>query len=68
MRKISVVCAILNEEKNIPIFVKKLEKNLVNYIYEIILVDDNSSENKASIIKSLKKNRFIHTQNKILPF
>ena len=57
MRKISVVCAILNEEKNIPIFVKKLEKNLVNYIYEIIFVDDNSSDNTASVIKSLKKNK-----------
>ena len=56
-KKISVVCAILNEEKNIPIFVKKLENNLVNYNYEIIFVDDNSSDNTRSVIKSLKGNK-----------
>lgn len=49
--KISIVLPIFNEEKNIPILIAELIKNLKAYLnYEIIFVNDGSTDNSESII------------------
>lgn len=49
--KISIVLPIFNEEKNIPILVSELIKNLEAYLnYEIIFVNDGSTDNSEPII------------------
>lgn len=50
---ISVVVPCYNEAKNIPLIVGELQKHLTGYIYEIILVDDGSSDNSDKIYKPL---------------
>ena len=63
---ISIILPILNEEKNIISLVKLIKKNLSNIKYEIIFVDDNSSDNSKEIIKRLiKKNKFIKYYNRV---
>ncbi len=54
---ISVVIPTLNEKKNISLIIKKLIK--INFIYEIIFVDDNSSDGTFKEIKKFSKKRKI---------
>jgi len=53
--KLSVVIPILNEEKNILPLTLSLLNNLKNFDYEIIFVDDHSSDNSIKVLKILKK-------------
>ncbi len=53
--KLSLVIPILNEEKNIQPLTKKIIQNLKKIKYEIIFVDDSSSDNSQFKLKSLKK-------------
>ncbi|RKX60480.1 MAG: glycosyltransferase [Thermodesulfobacteriota bacterium] len=61
MKKISVVIPVHNEEKNIPIVYKETKEVLEsmrkekNYSYEIIFVNDGSTDNSLEILKELKK-------------
>ena len=61
--KISVVIPILNEEKNLIQLIKEIKKvkNKLNLNkFELILVDDNSTDKTHKILKSLKKrNKFL---------
>jgi dolichol-phosphate mannosyltransferase len=50
-KKFSVVIPVLNEEKNISKLINSIKINLTNINYEIILVDDQSSDNTAIEIK-----------------
>ena len=52
---ISIVIPALNEEKNIFPLTKKIIKNLKYYKFEIIFVDDNSSDRSKKILLKLKK-------------
>ena len=45
MVEVSVVLPTYNEKDNSPIVVKEIDKNLKNYDYEIIVVDDASNDN-----------------------
>ena len=54
-RKLSIVIPILNEEKNILPLTKKIKKYLKSYNFEIIFVDDNSTDRSKEILKKLKK-------------
>lgn len=54
--KISVVIPIYNEEENIEELYSKLKNSLSKYDYEIILVDDGSTDKSWEIIKSIAKN------------
>jgi len=57
MKKLSVVVCVYNEEQNIRPLVKQISDALVNIDYEIIYVDDGSTDNTAKEILSLKNPR-----------
>lgn len=50
IKEFSIILPVLNEEKNIKKLIFLLKKNLQNLNYEIIFVDDNSSDNTRKII------------------
>lgn len=49
--KLSIVIPCFNEEKNIPLLIKRLQKILDNKSYEVILVDNGSKDNSNKLIK-----------------
>lgn len=54
--KLSFVCPCYNEERNIAPFVKAIEKSFPLYDeYEIVFVNDGSSDNSITEIKRVKK-------------
>ena len=59
--EISLVIPCYNEEKNIPILIKRYNKFLNNKKNEIILVDNGSTDNTANVFKKLKKYKNIRT-------
>jgi len=55
---ISIILPCLNEKKNIPIIYKNIRDNFKQKNYEIIFVDDNSTDgSKEEILKIYKKDR-----------
>ena len=50
----SIVIPTINEEKNICLTIKRLLKIFKNIIFEIIIIDDKSSDNTVSEVKKLK--------------
>ena len=53
---ISIVIPLFNEEENIIDLLKEITSSIINYRnYEIILIDDGSTDNTLSIISSLNK-------------
>lgn len=54
---ISVVVPLLNEEESLPELTQWIEKvmNENNFLYEIILVDDGSTDNSWNVIESLSQ-------------
>ncbi len=60
--KVSCVIPVYNEEGNIPILINRIVRILENNSsYEIIFVDDGSSDNSLNIIKEFRKtNQNIH--------
>ena len=66
---LSIIIAVKDEEKNIISLIDSLEKlNYPNENFEVIIVDDNSSDKTAELIKPIlyKKNNyiFIKAENK----
>tara|TARA_Y100000591_G_scaffold269119_1_gene243574 strand:+ start:284 stop:991 length:708 start_codon:yes stop_codon:yes gene_type:complete len=53
--RLSLVIPILNEEKNILPLTSKIIRNLYKIKYEIIFVDDNSTDNSRQKLNELKK-------------
>lgn len=55
MKKVSVVIPAFNEEPCIPHLVQKIRETVepLNYQYEVIIVDDGSSDNSFETIKKL---------------
>ena len=49
--KISIVVPLMNEEDNIKYLIEEVEKALKGYDYELILVDDGSTDNTVEEIK-----------------
>ena len=58
MKKISVLTPTYNEEENIVMLCKKIKDEFkgLNYDYEHVVIDNNSSDNTISIIKKLCQN------------
>lgn len=59
MKKISILCPCYNEEENIvPIvdaILEECEEHLSNYEYEVIIVDNCSTDNTKSLIREICK-------------
>ncbi|MCR4329752.1 MAG: glycosyltransferase family 2 protein [Candidatus Roizmanbacteria bacterium] len=49
---LSIIVPVHNEEKNIPILVERLSKAVQNYTYEILFIDDGSTDSTLSILKN----------------
>ena len=61
----SIVIPVLNEEKNIEKLILLIKKYLKNYKYELIFIDDNSTDNTKKIITSyISKNIKYHLRTK----
>jgi len=58
MCELSIVIPVFNEEKNIGLLYKKLVESLkaIGRTYEIIFVDDGSSDNSFSLLKQIHEN------------
>ena len=58
MKKISIVTPTYNEEENIELLCKKVGKEFtkLNYEYEHIVIDNNSSDNTVTILRDICKN------------
>ncbi len=70
LKKISLVIPVHNEEKNIPIVYEEAKSILEelfetkNYTYEIIFVNDGSTDNTLEVLKKLKqKDPFLRILN-----
>jgi glycosyltransferase involved in cell wall biosynthesis len=55
--QISVVVTMFNEEKNVEPLLKAVETALINHDYELILVDDGSTDNTVRETKRLANSR-----------
>jgi dolichol-phosphate mannosyltransferase len=66
-KKFSIVFAVLNEEKNISKLINLIKTQLKNIDYELIFIDDQSSDNTAQEIKKYSNKRiryFLRTSKK----
>jgi len=50
--RFTIVIPVLNEENNIKELIFLIKKNLKNFKYEIIFIDDNSTDNSKVVIKN----------------
>jgi len=57
MKKISIITPTYNEEENIALLCKKINNELskLNYTYEHIVIDNNSTDNTVSILRNICK-------------
>ena len=55
--KFSIVIPVFNESKNLPLLINQIYKILKSKKFELIIVDDNSSDETKYIIKKLKKKK-----------
>ena len=54
-KKFSIVIPVYNEGKNLGILIPKIYKELKKEKFELIIVDDNSTDNTATLIKKFKQ-------------
>lgn len=58
MMKFSIVIPVFNESKNLPILISQIYKALKKHAFELIIVDDNSSDGTFEILNKIKKKNF----------
>ncbi|MGB2129006.1 MAG: glycosyltransferase family 2 protein [Flavicella sp.] len=56
---LSVVVPMYNEEENVQLLTDHIERGLDGYQYEIIYIDDCSSDNTRKVIKSLNNEKVV---------
>ena len=56
--KFSIVIPVFNESKNLPLLISQIYKALKKYPFELIIVDDNSSDGTFQILNKIKKKNF----------
>ncbi len=59
MKKLSLIVSVFNEEENVEILAGKISDALKNFDYEVIFVDDGSTDKTKLKIKSLNDSRII---------
>ena len=64
MDKFTIVVPVFNEAKNLSILIPKIYYYLKNKKFELIIVDDNSTDNTSNILKKFKKKNFFHIVRK----
>ena len=58
MKKISIIIPAYNEEESLPLLyerIEKLMKNMENYEFEILFVNDGSKDKTIEIIKQMRE-------------
>ena len=60
MEKFSIIIPVYNEGKNLRILIPKIYRELKDKKFELIIVDDNSTDNTSKILKKFKKKNFHH--------
>jgi len=60
MGKFTIVIPVYNEAKNLKILVPEILKKLKREKFELIIVDDNSNDETAKILKKFKQKNFRH--------
>ena len=60
MDKFSIVIPVFNEAKNLKILIPKIYRELKNRKFEIIIVDDNSTDTTSKVLKKFQKKNFHH--------
>ena len=56
--KFSIVIPVFNESKNLPLLISEIYKALKKHTFELIIVDDNSSDGTFKILKKINKKNF----------
>ena len=67
--KFSIVIPVFNESKNLPLLIKQIFKILRSKTFELIIVDDDSTDGTKYIMKKLKKKNmryYIRNKNRDL--
>ncbi|WP_010134083.1 glycosyltransferase family 2 protein [Ochrovirga pacifica] len=56
---LSIVVPVYNEEGNVTLLTQKIDEGLIGYQYEIIYIDDCSTDNTRKEIKELKHSKVV---------
>ena len=60
MNNIIIIVPVLNEKRNIEILFDKLI--ITNLVFDLLFIDDNSSDGSQEVIKNLVKNNCVDSQ------
>ena len=60
MDKFTIVVPVFNEAKNLGILIPKIYHHLKNKKFELIIIDDDSTDNTSNVLKKFKKKNFFH--------
>ena len=58
---ISIVIPVYNEEKQLPVLLKHLERTSSGFISEILIVDGGSTDNTAGMVKGFKQTQYLRS-------
>ena len=56
--KFSIVIPVFNESKNLPLLIKQIFKILKSKTFELIIVDDNSTDGTKSCVLGFEKSKY----------